>query len=217
MEGTNFINNFISRLEVEPNRYSSLMIALSDARKITGRDVNNGEYKFNILGSNDIFLIPHSFIGIINYLLILDMIGEIFKLPTFLSKSNNIYNSLKQFSCLEDRDIDVVIALRNSLAHNYGLINIPYDKKEYRTKLHKFTLDNQQTSPLIEYPNSEKRWSGNFNDKSENSSTIIGYIKLCDLVETVYYNVKENALKGLLILALKQDIIELKSRFTIRN
>ena len=217
MERETFINNFISCLEIEPNRYSSLMIALTDARKITGRDINTGEYKLNILESNDIFLTPHSFIGIINYLLILDMIGEIFKFPDFLRKQNNIFNSLKQFSSLIDKDIDTFIALRNSLAHNYGLINIPRSSKEFATKRHKFTLDNQQTSLLIEYPAPEKRWSGNFDDKSENSSTKIGYIQLCDVVERVYFNVKENALKGLIILALKKDISELKARFTIRN
>ena len=192
------------------------MIALNDARKITGRDIISGEYQLNIFESGNTLFNPYSFIGIVNYLLILDMIGEIFEISTFsTNKHNNIYKALKQFSLLKNDDIDTCIAIRNSLAHNYGLINIPKDTKEYSTKRHKFVLDNQPNPPLIEYPHEGQGWIGNFNDKSESSSTTIGYIKICDLVEEVYINLKTKAEEGLVLLALNQNIEELKARFTI--
>ncbi len=218
MNDTEFIKKFINQTEIEANRYSCLMIALTDARKITGRDCITGEYKLDILSNECNFLNPYSFIGIINYLLILDMVGEIFKAPKFSgTKQNNIYKALKQFSSLKDNDIDACIALRNSLAHNYGLINIPKQSKEYLTKRHKFTLDNRSNANLIEYPSIGQSWSGDFKDKFEKSSTKVGYIKMCDLIEEVYNDIKTKAEKDLIVLALKEGIVELKARFTIRN
>lgn len=194
------------------------MIALSDARKITGRNTETGKHELNILESKNLALNPYSFIGIINYLLILDMIGEIFRINTIAinkNKTSNIYKALKQFaSSMDDKDIDTIIALRNSLAHNYGLINIPINKKEIPAKQHKFTISNSETSVLIEYP-STGIWRGDFLDKSENSSTIISYKGVVDLVEHVYFTLKSECEKGSLVLALKKDIQELKARFTI--
>jgi len=91
MEDIDFIKKFTNSLEIEPNRYSCLIIALTDARKITGRNIDTGNPKLNILESNNTFLNPNSFIGIINYLLILDMIGKIFKKKeiTFGRKDKN--------------------------------------------------------------------------------------------------------------------------------
>lgn len=210
-----FIRKFILSYEIEKGRYSCLIIALSDARRLTGRNIDSGLYEQNILNAENTFHNPYSFIGLINYLLILDMIGEIVKLKNFpTTKKANIFKSLSQFSRIEKKDIDTVIALRNSLAHNYGLINIPHDEKEYPTKRHKFTIDNRVEAPLIAYP--IKSWSGDFTDKSDDTSTSIGYFKMCELVESVYKNVEENSKADLIELVLGKDIDELKSRFTIR-
>lgn len=217
MDTPDFTKKFISFREIEANRYSCLVIALTDARLITGRNIDTGQYELNILTNGKNFLNPHSFIGIINYLLILDMMGEIFETPNFKTdKTSNIYKSLEQFSSLRgrDNDIDTIIALRNSLAHNYGLINIPKNQKDYSTKLHKFTIDNSENAELIKYPSPNTVWNCDFLDKSEYSSTKIGYRKVIDLIESVYGYIKNGFEDGSVILSLKDE--ELKARFTIR-
>ena len=213
-----FINKFINEYKIEPNRFSCLIIALTDARRITGRNINTGEHELNILEAQNTFFNPYSFIGAINYLLILDMIGEIFGTTSKTinkRKITNTYKALKYFSSVSDQDIDTIIALRNSLAHNYGLINIP-SAKEINTKQHKFTLDNSDTTNLILYPVSGV-WNGDFNDKSQDTSTKISYERLIDLIEAVYLEMKAEQVKGNLFLSLLGGIDELKARFTIRN
>jgi hypothetical protein len=216
MNDKNFIKKFANSIEIETNRYSCLMIALQDARKITGRDIINGNINNDILENGQSFLNPYSFIGVVNYLLILELIGEIFRLKKFTTnKKTNIYKTLKQFSTsLNDKDIDTIIALRNSLAHNYGLINIPYYKKEYSTKLHKFTLVNDNTTDLIKYP--IQKWNLDYSDKSDDTSTQISVIKLQDLIESVYKNLIIEIENDTVELALDEKTNELKARFTIR-
>lgn len=216
MKDAEFIKKFAKSLEIETNRYSCLIIALNDARKISGRDISNGNITNNILENGQSFLNPYSFIGVVNYLLILELIGEIFRLKTFTTnKKNCIYKALKQFSnSLTDKDIDTIIALRNSLAHNYGLINIPADPKEYTTKLHKFIVINSTTNNLIRYP--IKLWNKDYTDKSVDTSTQISVIQLQDLIETVYNNLVIEIEKDSVDLALANGLDELKSRFTIR-
>ncbi len=213
MNDIEFIKKFVSSHEIEKNRYSCLMIALIDARKLTARNIETGKFECNILENEKSFLSPYSFIGIINYLLILDMIGEIF---TVRNTTNKIYKALKQYcSYINDKDIDTIIALRNSLAHNYGLINIP-DNPEYNlTRRHKFYLINSEIDDLIEYPT--KPWNGVFNDNSDDSYTKVGLGKLIELVESVYQVLKKeiecNPMKN---LSLKEGVDELKARFTVR-
>ena len=210
-----FIKKFISSYEVEVNRYSCLTIALKDARLITGRNLVTGQHQLNILQNENNFISPYSFVGMINYLLILDMIGSIFLISGFKTKRSNIYNALKQFSSINDKEIDTIIALRNSLAHNYSLINLPWYKEEDSRKLHKFTLDNSENAELIKYPTNHIARNLIFSDKSESSSTIIGYRKIIDLIELVYENVKSKFENGFILYRLGVD--ELKARFTIRN
>jgi len=221
MEDIDFIKKFTNSIEVESNIYSCLMIAISDARKITGRNIETGKQEFNILVGNNDFLNPDSFIGIINYLLILDMIGEIFKKNGFTfgkkNKNKKIGKALKQFGgVISDCDIDVIVALRNSLAHNYGLINIPWEVSENGTKRHKFTLINTDCEFLIKYPPENNRWDGDFKDKSETTSTEVSKENLINLIETVFKNLKQDLENNEVKLALNDGIDELKARFTIK-
>jgi hypothetical protein len=188
-----FLKSFVNDYKISTNRYSCLFLAIRDARTISGRNLKTGQQENIILSSENTFMYPNSFISVINYLLILDMIGEIFTLKILpksfnKEKTNNIYKSLKQFSSLTDQEIDVFIALRNSLAHNYSLINIPRSRDEYYAKLHKFILSNESKAPLIKLPKSP--WNGMFNNKTLKSSTTIGVIKLFEIVESVYSNLK---------------------------
>jgi len=211
MNDTEFIKKFVNSLEIEKNRYSCLIIALTDSRLITARNNETCKFDNNFLENKNSFLNPYSFIGIINYLLILDMIGEIF---TKRSSENKIQKALKQYCpFINDKDINTIVALRNSLAHNYGLINIPDNPKHYLTQRHKFCLINSESADLIVYP--PMPWDGI--DKSDDSFTIVGLEKLIELVESVYQSLKQeiegNPLKNLFLV---NGVEELKARFTIK-
>lgn len=226
-----YLLKFATTREIEPNRYSCLKIALDEARILNGRDENGWFIENNVLENGKTFLNQYSFIGLINYLLILDLIGEVFKLKKSKSNLKNqpkIYKTLKQFSSLNDKDIYTINALRNSLAHNYGLVNIPTDKKYFNTSLHKFILLDSDDSELIKYP--EIEWKTvvseddkenpstkiNFKDKDEKSSTKVSPIKLQELVEEVYQNLLNELTNNNVELSKSiNGIDELNARFTI--
>jgi hypothetical protein len=212
MTNSHFINLFVNNLEIKKNTYSCLSIAIRDARMITGRNLETGEMEFNILNTEKTFLNPYSFIGIINYLLILDMIGSIFSLKNFKTeKESNIYKALKQFSKnINEKDIFTIIALRNSLAHNYSLANIPKSKKENDTKLHHFVIKNSIDEVTIKHNN---KWDGKYNSKQDLNSTEIGAENIIALIEEVISNLKIEVEKDNVEINFSLD--ELKMRFTI--
>jgi len=84
MKQEQFIQKLIHDIEIESNRYSILNLAIRDARLITGRDIETGELLKNELFTNslDQALDQYSFIGIVNYLLILYLIGTAFSKKT---------------------------------------------------------------------------------------------------------------------------------------
>lgn len=232
MNLSNYLLKFATEREMESKKYSCLMLVLGDARILTGRDENGNFIKDNVLSNGKSFLSQYSFIGLINYLLVLDLIGEVFKLKECkydLKNQPKIYKALKQFSSsLKDKDKDIytINALRNSLTHNYGLINIPNKSKYYDSSLHKFSLLNSENSELIKYPetkweivkpehNDEKSLTKiNFKDKDEKSSTKVSPIKLQELVEEVYQNLLNELTNNNVKLSIS-SIDELNARFTI--
>jgi hypothetical protein len=207
-----FVIKFVTSLEIENNRYSCLMLALTDARNLSMYNAKKGDIELEFFENRNSFINPFSLINVINYLLILDMIGEIFTSNS--NKTRKIFNSLKRFSNLIEKDIHVIIALRNSLAHNYGLINIPTHEKYNLDQRHKFMLISNRSNNLIDYPTVP--WTGEYNDRSDYSYTRIGLVNLFELVEEVYSNLKTEVQNDpLSILSLKQGVKELKARFTI--
>jgi hypothetical protein len=55
MNKEDFIKKFISSYEIEAGRYSCLIIALIDARRLTGRNIDSGFYEQNILTAKNTF------------------------------------------------------------------------------------------------------------------------------------------------------------------
>ncbi len=219
MDDTEFIKKFLTQREIEPKRNSCLVNALEDARFLSGRHpktginreivwVNMNEKEMN----EKVVYASNSFLGLIGYLILLDMIGSI-----FVAKKNTIYKTLEKFSTLNDKERDVVVALRNSLTHNYSLINIPFYKQEDETKLHKFELIYLDTPFVISIPSELNKWKRkDFNNKNDESNTQIGVKKLIDEFEKVYSNLKEEYNNGNVSLSNGISVEELKSRFTIR-
>jgi hypothetical protein len=210
------IKKFVSEKCMGEGRESCLMMALENARILCGRDkitgkkidtdiVRSCEFKQNTICTQT------SFSGLIHYLLLLDLIGSV-----FIHKENNIARAIKHFYPeMDDREVYTIVALRNSLAHNYGLVNIPTKEEYDENSLHKFTLDNfGELDTMIKLP--EIIWDKKFPNKDEKMSTNIDVPKLIDFIEDIYKSFKEEVIDGKLKLKLI-EIEELKARFTITH
>lgn len=218
MDDTEFIKMFLTQREIEPNRNSCLVVALEDARFLSGRNPKTGMY-IGIMWCNinkSVMYGSNSFLGLIGYLIFMDLIGGLFRKNGFKSDKNEIYKALKQFSSFNDEEIFVIIALRNSLTHNYSLVNIPNNKNEDDMKLHKFELIYEETDFIISVPLEYDRWirdDFSENSKADKFNTKIGVQKLINEFEYVYANLKEDYDKDKVTLTLGLE--ELKARFTI--
>jgi|JI10StandDraft_1071094.scaffolds.fasta_scaffold240541_2 hypothetical protein len=228
MSEREFIRKFINERVIEEKRNSCLVVALQDARKLTGRHPQTG-FQSNIILSNvnekvmneKIIYDSNSFLGLIGYLILMDLIGSLFKQK---ENENGICIALEKFSKnLNKEERFVIKALRNSLAHNYSLINIPQkaktpDKQQSKDKkeLHKFELIYEDTDFIISVPLESDRWiRDDFKNKLDVSNTKIGVRKLIDEFENVYGNLKEDYDNDNVTLTLGLE--ELKARFTTIN
>lgn len=145
-----FIKKIVNHHQVDENRYSVIVTALQDARLISGLYKQTADFKRSLLLDIQGEYVMHTSIallGLINYLIILDMLGSIFKKTNFRSKTppneNSITYLLEQFAVADEvseADRDTIKALRNCLAHNYSLLSIPLDEKKDKNELHAFSI-----------------------------------------------------------------------------
>jgi len=236
------ILDFVTKrcMDEQEKRISCLVMALENARILSGRTkcsgksrkANDGTVIADYLESKffeeNILVSGYSFAGLIHYLLLLDLIGNVLKPKDKSSEEkNSIYKALEYFSPITDvNNRCAIVSLRNCLAHNYGLINIPELKKlknaerikERKERYqHKFTLHlNDNAKNMIQIPKPESRWNGNYAMKDESLSTKINVCELIDVIEETYQKVKDMAVKKELELCFKGGIDELKSRFTVK-
>lgn len=205
-----FIREFLSKEELNDDISSNLMVALNDVRKICGRN-KNGEIKGVGLTNENEYLNPNSIIVVTTYFTILDLIGTIFKIKSYIEKgTNNIKNALNQFSNLSSQEIKVLVALRNSITHNFSLVG--FDRKDNPKIRYHFTLEHFSSGNIVV---ENDKWDGNKSSKNEMNTTIIRTKEFIDLVEKIYKNViiefkNDN-------VSLKLDVNEIKSRFTFRH
>lgn len=190
----------------------TLAIELKETRKYTpmlclrsGRNL----LKYPINEYDDYY--ANNYSALLNYLVFLEMVGTIFKpiQSKTLNSNNGIYKALKYFGeNLDHQEISAIRALRNSLAHNFGLA-IKNSKFHYLT--HKFALDFSDDKNLITPP--IKKWKGKFSDKSDETLTTINYNNLIQLIENIYQKLLDMNEKGELELAISEE--ELNTRFSI--
>jgi hypothetical protein len=209
-EQINFISSFTSVESADNIFCSTFSIALRDARLITGREIKTGKSMHNILSnSKGEHLKPYSPIGLLSYLIILEMIGKIFQKTGNKIEDCGIISALRDFSKLNEREIYTIKALRNALGHSYSLTNIPFDKKHYENSLHLFAFHISGNVPLIQYPN--PIWDGNYN-KTE-SRTWIQINELFNIVDLIIQFIADNLENK--EIKLKMDINEIKTKYFI--
>lgn len=149
------------------------------------------------------------FTALFLYLNILEQIGLLFCEDT--SENNNVINAINKFdSQINSEERFAIKNLRNSLAHNFGLVNYnPANKKP----THKFTIDwGDKSKKVIELP--IKKWDGNYADKSEETSYIVNAFALIKLVHQIINEVITQYKNNTLSFAI-EDLEEIKARFTI--
>ncbi|MFC2358434.1 hypothetical protein [Porphyromonas endodontalis] len=154
------------------------------------------------------------FCGLLLYLNVLEQIGTLFCKDE--NETNGIKKAIKAFSTKKFNKLEIkaIKDLRNSLAHNFGLVG--YDTKNKKPTM-KFTIciyfsDEIQT--IVELPKPE--WDGSFSDKSDETQCKIYAFPLFNLVEEVIEEVKKQYKSDKLQFAIG-DLEEIKSRFTIRT
>jgi hypothetical protein len=138
---------------------------LRDARKTTGRNEDTGQIVDADAQGN--------WLGAIGYLCLFDQLGttvrlaapdaaltaRIGSLPVQPGQAEAVFRTaLYQFSDVSDRDSATLWALRNSLAHNYSLINLPPNSNRADLR-HRFVLG-RGGNALATYPN--QAWDGHF-------------------------------------------------------
>lgn len=218
-----YLEKFLSidqPMEGSPIRFSTLALLLRGARKMAGRNIENGTYESKELNEENLLeQTYHSFqfTSLINYLIFLEQVGSIFKpknknAPTGKGKENGIYRALSYYSNLGEDKKRSVIALRNSLTHKFGLAT---EAKPHSGFPVRFSLSIVRNEKIVEVPTDEKRWEGDFSNKSEASLTTIYILDLLDLIEEIYLKII-SGIKNENIQVLI-DLNELKGRYTITN
>ena len=216
-------------LEENETRKSNFMMALKSARLHTGRNVDTGiassmeEMELKLLENKEIqrkqLLNSELFTGLTMYLILLEQIGSMFKrtgLETIKGYEKGIKYSLCMFSTFkieENKDkIDAINCLRNNLAHNFGLASDSKGKEgKYKNNKYKFTLSFSNNAPIVKLP--VEKWNCKYNDKSDESSTVIGIYAFCNEVEQTVKELIKIYHTGNLEFRLSEE--EIKSRFTI--
>lgn len=211
-------------LKEDETRKSNFMMALKSARLHTGRNVDTGiassmeEMEFNLLENKEILVKQLSyselFTGLTMYLILLEQIGSMFKrigIAPPKGYNKGIRHSLCMFSTLtieKNKDeIDAINSLRNNLAHNFGLAS----DDRFPNSGHKFTLSFSSDAPIVKLP--AEKWNCKYDDKSDESSTVIGVYAFCNEVEQIVGKLIEVYHAGNLEFSLSEE--EIKSRFTI--
>lgn len=213
---------FILGFDKENNRKSNYLIAVESARRLTGRNPLDGtansinDMRFNLLDigkEDDQPTDEKMMIGLTMYLILLDLIGCLFERKDKSVKcKNGVKRALTLFSKLEPQKIEAIKDLRNSLTHNFGLATETIkDKKEKENEGHKFTLSFTNDDPIIKLPT--KEWNNKYEDKEDESSTVIGVYTLCNEIENIIKELMNTYKSGNLKFKLLDE--EIKSRFTI--
>src|SRR4029077_1830063 len=171
--------------EGSSRRHSTLLAALRDARRLTGRNPETGDLKTPANAGN--------WLGALGYFVVLDQIGKIFT----DGNPNEVVSALRRFSrpSLSSHQLDSLYALRCALSHNYSLVNKDWSKLYWR----KFRLSDTATEPLVR--KAAVPWKGVFGTTDRREQTSVNLRKLGGLVERIVSRLKRELEDGTLDLA----------------
>jgi len=117
------------------------------------------------------------------YLVLLEQIGEAVHGASGPVDQGGIPRALAHFgpTGLQDAWVDALVALRNALAHDYGLVAM----NRNAARRHVFRLTGE--GPLVRLPDS--RWDRDWRAHPERDATYVKVLAVADLVERVIVSV----------------------------
>lgn len=158
---------------------SAYIAALTDARRITGRNEGTGEVR----NRED----TGSWAGALVYMSLIDHVGGLFKMrnknSSSFAKDRDFTRALDYFSDLSKKEILALYALRCSFAHDYFLFNIRKDP----LLTHCFAVCTGDSS-FIALPS--RKWDGSFS-KTKDRETVVNLEKLGGTVENIHSTLKD--------------------------
>lgn len=183
------INNLLNIDIKDDQMFSTLILAIRGARELGNRNVENGAldevYDTDTLNkqiANRTFL-SNKFLAITNYLIIIDLIGNIFYHKNGSENTNDTFkNALNNFTELDSKTINSLKNLRNSLAHQFSLGN--------DTEI--FVLDYSTSSDqIIESAEEIYHIGKRKQEKNNKNFTTAYYWNICELVERIFSKLLE--------------------------
>lgn len=209
--------------ESNPERLSVVAMLLRNARDMTGRNLDTGEYErkelCNEYVSSHFLFEPRKFNGLFNYLILLEQLGTILEVSCS-STSDGMkeidFVLCKYASFLSEGERRAIRFLRHAFAHQFSLAIVQKKRKKGEKKIdqncaHKFTISIEESKNPV---NLRKRdWTGDFTDKKDDSSTIIYVRAFGDMVEKIYSDFLRDVVDNKVSLAIGID--EIKTRFTV--
>jgi len=187
------------------SRVSTMVLSLQNARNSCGyhEDKPYTRLEFDLRGdgrrTNDEADI---FNALLNYLIVLEQVGTLFY-------KGRIIEALKG-SVLSNNQRYAINELRNALVHHGGLA-ICKKKSDGTKKGYKFIIDVSDSNEIVKL--ADKKWSGDYFDKSKETSTIVYAIPFIRLVENIVAQLKENIDELVTKSTLSTE--EIKTKFTI--
>lgn len=235
MEEKDSLINLILGKEECLGRKSTLQMALSVARHLY-RYYFNPSHAASIYlsgsregseGTHDILFGPTTdeaelFAALLLYLVSLEQIGYMFVEDCTDKDNNGITKALRKYSLLKNKDeeIQAIKNLRNALGHDFGLAALSGKraKIDYNAKDYKFILEynSDKKGIIVELPNKDwgdKKHDKNWNDRNEETSTIIYPINLINMIEKDIIEKIQSA--DTISFREGLSIEEVKTRFTI--
>jgi len=168
------------------SRHSTIICALRDARELTQRHIDTGEY-FNDLPGR-----IGSWPGAMMYMTILDQIGTAFyhsEITQLGKKKSPILKAITYFSengSLCEEQIHAIIGLRNAFFHNFNLIHVPKGKSgENILQRHRYVVTASIENWTVQLP--QISWLGDYENKSwaDSTATVVNLYQIGQLVESM--------------------------------
>lgn len=214
----------------DPHRKSTLNLALESAYSHLGtsklEDVNDLTFAMRhkrhhrIMNNEEEDINSDEselFTALLLLLVSLEQIGVLFCKKDEICKGNGIKRAIKTFisNKLDDNEIRAISNLRNSLAHSFGLVNMPKNANSYKPTKYSIvlSLEEKKDTKILRLPIIP--WTGNWKCKNEEDTSCIIYAyPLIRFIMSIINTVKDRYRSGQLEFAL-EDIEEIRTRFTI--
>ena len=220
--------DLILGITTPPDRISTIQLALSSAKKhlgddpvlppknaFTNRDHIIERCKSHVSGD----IVPQGdpvadlFSGLLLYLIGFEQIGELF-CESSKRRTGGIQEAIESYGDDEIKQYAGVIAcLRNSLAHNFGLIARDSSKQSHKYKYQLvWEFDEQDDDHAVTPLSSDL--SKDYSDASEQEFMINPFMLIKSL-NVAYATIVDEHQKGK--LTLKRDLKEVQSCFTVKR